>query len=89
MYLPPVKKKEIRNLVERQVNLQQELKKVFNTPDSEKKIKKRYKPNEVSKLVGRSKTHINREEKNPDNDLVPPPLVTNNRREGYTQEKIQ
>ncbi len=89
MYFPPVTKKEIRDLVERQVNLQQELKKVFNTPDTEKKIKKRYKPNEVAELVHRSKTHINREEKNPDNDLSSPPFISSNRRAGYTQEKIQ
>lgn len=89
MYIPPVTKKEIRDLVERQVTLQQELKKVFNSPDSDKVLTKRYKPAEVAELVGRSKTHINREEKNPDNDLSPPPLVSSNRREGYTQEKIQ
>ena len=89
VYLPPVTKKEIRDLVERQVSLQQELKKVFNTPDSEKKIKKRYKPNEVADLVHRSKTHINREEKNPENELSPPPLISSNRREGYTQDQIQ
>ncbi len=89
MYRPPVTKKEIRDLVERQVTLQQELKKVFNSPDADKVLTKRYKPAEVAELVGRSKTHINREEKNPDNDLFPPPLVSINRREGYTQEQIQ
>lgn len=89
MYRPPVTKKEIRDLVERQVTLQQELKKVFNSPDSEKILTKRYKPAEVAELVGRSKTHINREEKNPNNDLSPPPLISSNRREGYTQEQIQ
>lgn len=89
MYIPPVTKKEIRDLVERQVTLQQELKKVFNSPNSDKVLTRRYKPAEVAELVGRSKTHINREEKNPDNDLSPPPLVSVNRREGYTQEQIQ
>ena len=89
MYLPPITKKEIRDLVERQVNLQNELKKVFNTPESEKKLVKKYKPSEVENLVHRSKTHINREIKNPDNNLNPPPFITETRREGYSQEMIQ
>jgi len=88
MYLPPVTKTEIRDLVERQVRLQQELKKVFNTPDSEKLLRKRYKPAEVSQLVGRSRSHIIREEKEDGNDLSPPPLISKNRREGYTQAQI-
>lgn len=89
MYLPPVTKSEIRALVEKQVKLQRELKNVFNSPDSEKKLKKTYKPAEVAQLVHRSKTHIRREENNDDNDLSPPPLISNNKRAGYTQEQIQ
>jgi chromosome partitioning protein len=89
MYLPPVTKAEIRELVEKQVKLQHELKNVFNTPDSEKKINKRYKPVDAAELVHRSKTHIRREENKKDNELSPPPLISSNKREGYTQKQIQ
>ena len=89
MYLPPITKTEIRDLVQRQVKLQSELKKIFNDPDSEKRLNKKYKPVEVAQLVNRSKTHIRREENNDDNDLIPPPLISSNRRDGYTQEQIQ